>query len=206
MRGKAFWNEVVENLLKQYGIKYFKEVSCKDLKGDKYLLRFDFMLINRVGYGILIEMDETQNHKNKPYDKIKDDYCIKRKYPLLRIRVNNNDKSSDYKVNLFKKTVDRIIEQFIDGGIVTLTNDPIFLRVIDVTKLDKPTGLGHFAVVNNRQYFYDLTGEYIDQQEIAAHKDIREAQQFLLTHRHTKILNIHTNPNYKVDMDVWGSN
>ena len=203
MRGKPFWNEVCERELKLYGIKYFREVSCEKLRGEgNELLRFDFMLINNKGYGLLIEIDEVQNHRNKPNDKSKDDYCIKRKYPLLRIRVNNNDKNSWDSVESFTGTIDKVIEQFIENSIVTLTNDPKFIRVIDVTKLDKPMGLGHFALENNRQYFYDLIGERMGRLEKAAHKDIYDAQQFIVHHKNNKMVKIHNNPNYKVSMDV----
>ena len=187
MRGISYWNNKVEELIKQHGVKYFKEVSCKGLRGSGGgLLRFDFMLINHGGYGLLIEIDETQNHKNNKHDEEKNDYCIKRKYPLLRIKVNNNDKGNYDKEKEFKKTVEQVIIEFSDKGIVKLNNELIFTNVIDVTKLDKPTGLGHFALVNNDQYYYNFRGEFINRTECGYHLDLYDSQQFLLGHQHNK--------------------
>lgn len=82
----------IEIILSQYNIKYIKEFTFSDLKGEKnYPLRFDFYLPD---YNLLIEYDGIQHTQNIPFfnssliqknDKLKNEYCEQHNLPLLRI-------------------------------------------------------------------------------------------------------------------------
>ncbi len=96
---KSKGEKVVANLLRQGGIQYKQEVSFRELKGAKELLRFDFGVFNKGKLLALIEIDGIQHfeytpyfHKNpstfckqKEYDIRKNRFCILNNIPLIRI-------------------------------------------------------------------------------------------------------------------------
>lgn len=89
----------VEQLLRQGGIWYKREVEFEGLKGNYGLLRFDFGVYQRGKLVALIEVDGAQHfrytphfHKSpigfrrqKEHDIKKNKYCLRNKIPLIRI-------------------------------------------------------------------------------------------------------------------------
>ena len=86
--------EKIKQILVDNNIKFIQEVKFFDLK-DKQNLRFDFGILNENNEIIkLIEFDgEQHTNKNNPWysenmvihDKMKNEYCINKNIPLLRI-------------------------------------------------------------------------------------------------------------------------
>lgn len=100
---RSFGELTIIKLLNKNNIMYKKEYTFDDLK-DKGNLRFDFAILNKQKELLgLIEFHGTQHYINKPigyytqakidtikkHDIIKQQYCDKRKIPLLILNKNN---------------------------------------------------------------------------------------------------------------------
>ncbi len=92
-------DKIVE-LLSQNHIQFEREVSFPDLKSLRgNLLRFDFAVMSKGKLVALIEFDGEQHFHQVPYfhktimqfrqmqewDRRKNDYCIRKKIPLIRV-------------------------------------------------------------------------------------------------------------------------
>lgn len=104
---KSFGELTIINLLNKNNIIYKKEYVFNNLK-DKGSLRFDFAILNKQNEPIgLIEFQGEQHYINTPvgyytqekldiikkHDAIKQQYCIKKKIPLLILNKNNYDEN-----------------------------------------------------------------------------------------------------------------
>ena len=85
---------IVYNFLRDNDIKFEKEYSFDDLKGDYNVLRFDFAIFIENKLYCLIEYDGEYHYKSvnrnnlskiQRYDGIKNKYCIENHIPLIRI-------------------------------------------------------------------------------------------------------------------------
>lgn len=103
----------IEQLLKEKNIDYKKEFHFEDLK-DKDYLRFDFAIFKNNNLVCLIEYQGEQHYnKNNGYyneiivehDKWKEDYCLNKKIPLIKIQ---------YKRNYNLKYEDLRLEEFFE--------------------------------------------------------------------------------------------
>lgn len=107
--------EEISRILKQKGIKFYREYSFKDLVNIKTNkpLRFDFYIID---YNTVIEFDGLQ-HKlkmsgqtgrdlkdQKQRDKLKNEYCKKNKIKILRF---NRSTVKDF---------ERLFDKFVIGN------------------------------------------------------------------------------------------
>lgn len=88
------YEEYIMNILKEAGVKFYKEKTFKDLKNGKF--RFDFYLTE---LKCIIEVDGEGHFKRIPkfhrsqsdftkaqgHDRQKNSYCLANKIPLYRI-------------------------------------------------------------------------------------------------------------------------
>ena len=93
---QSFGEYQIEELLKNQKLKYIKEYSFPDLRGDTFLLRFDFAVFNNLNELLyLIECDgefhRNGNLQQERYDKMKDEYCKNKNIILKRIHYNHGD-------------------------------------------------------------------------------------------------------------------
>lgn len=93
---------IIEQLLRELDIKFKKQFSFSDLKGDNSLLRFDFAILdNNKNIQYLIEFQGIQHfkpieyfggekrfNKQKEYDEKKKKYCQSNEIPLIEITYN----------------------------------------------------------------------------------------------------------------------
>jgi len=92
----------VAALLDSLGIDYTQQFWFKDLRGKSNPLRFDFAIFNNGSLLGLIEYDGSQHfrpffldkdnkrfNEQQKYDRLKNQYCAKRKIPLIRIPYYN---------------------------------------------------------------------------------------------------------------------
>lgn len=96
---KSKGEELINSILQQNNIKYYREYTFNNLK-DKTLLRFDFAIFNRNNDLIcLIEYQGEQHYNQTGYykdlakfksaqhrDEMKREYCLKNNIPLLEIK------------------------------------------------------------------------------------------------------------------------
>lgn len=99
---KSSFELQIAQVLIDNDISFKREYSFPDLKGDKRLLFFDFAIFNNNELKYLIEYQGEQHYqeiayyggeeaflKRKYYDKLKEDYCLEHKYPLIILNKNN---------------------------------------------------------------------------------------------------------------------
>lgn len=88
----------IEQLLKEYNIKYIREYSFSDL-ADDLPLRFDFAIFNENKLAGLIEFQGEQhyipsngfyNETLIEHDKMKKEYCKDHNIPLIEIKYKKN--------------------------------------------------------------------------------------------------------------------
>ena len=88
----------IEQLLKEYNIKYIREYSFSDL-ADDLPLRFDFAIFNENKLSGLIEFQGEQhyipsngfyNETLIEHDKMKKEYCKNHNIPLIEIKYKKN--------------------------------------------------------------------------------------------------------------------
>lgn len=85
-------NEIlIRKILQKFDINFEEQRTFPNLIGDNKPLRFDFYLSD---FNVLVEIDggfhfiQTKLNnleKQQKYDKLKDEYCLKNKIPLIRI-------------------------------------------------------------------------------------------------------------------------
>jgi len=94
--------KIIRNILMERGITFEYQKTFEDCRGKKNKLPFDFYLCNN---NTLIEFDGIQHYKPintfggvgafnllKKTDKIKNNYCERKKIKLIRIKYNNINK------------------------------------------------------------------------------------------------------------------
>ena len=98
---KSIGEDIIKTILLNNNIPFKQEVKFDDLK-DKTFLRFDFAILDKNNTIIkLIEFDGKQHSDPKSswysedllkHDKMKNEYCLKKGIPLLRISYKDIDK------------------------------------------------------------------------------------------------------------------
>ena len=108
----SYCNQRVEMWLIQHDIPYIREKSFKDLRGDKYPLRFDFYLpLQKVAieadgkqhYSKIQDETDASFNRQRRYDRLKQEYCKQNSIKLERIVYNELD------------NMDEILNYLLDG-------------------------------------------------------------------------------------------